>query len=290
MGENGFWMYTGDKMVKINYQLKVTEEKNIEISSIMRRNPVSQKGSPEFATSDLHSEKVCVYTDDFNHKVEKEYADEEVKDIYLETGKGADYFMVQTDSNEYTYHFQKNWLWYVKFPVYLLIYLLSVLFIWLIQHIREKQLSERYELQNQLQNMEIKSLRMQMDPHFMFNTFNSMALLLKSGDREEALDAFMKFTRMVRLNFDFSDQFTRQLSDEIDIVRQYLELNKLRFKERLEFSIQIDPEVPQNMTDTQDDASDPCGECPETWFVKAGKNRDHTGHHCQGRRCTPGHY
>jgi len=138
-------------------------------------------------------------------------------------------------------------LWYIKFPVYLLIYLLSVLFVWLIQRIREKQLNERYELQNQLRTMEIKSLRMQMDPHFMFNTFNSMALLLKNGNGEEAFDAFMKFTRMVRLNFDFSDQFTRQLSEELEIVRQYLELNKLRFKEKLEFSIEVSGEVPQNM-------------------------------------------
>lgn len=245
-GTAGFWLYTGDKMVKIDDHLQVVAEKTIDPSAQMYRNPVRAKGCPEMATSDLLSGTVCLYTEDFDYKVVQEYSSEIVRNVILETGRGPDHFMVQTDNNEYIYRFGKNFLFYLKYPVYLFIYALSVFFVWLIQSLREKQLSEKYEIQAQMRDLEIKSLRMQMDPHFMFNAFNSMALLLKNGNREEAYEAFMKFSRMVRSNFDFSDRFTRPLSEEIDMTRQYLELNKLRFKDKLEFSIDVDRNVPMN--------------------------------------------
>ncbi len=246
-GKDCFWLYTGDKMVMIDEDLKVIAEKEIEPSAQMYRNFNYQKGCPEVVTSDLLSRKLCIYTENFNYCVEKLFEDERIRNVILDIGKGADHFMVQTDHNEYTYRFHKNKLYYLMIPVFLLIYLLSVLFIWLVQGLREKQLRERYELNAQMRDLEIKSLRMQMDPHFMFNSFNSMALLLKSGNRDEAYDAFMKFSRMVRSNFDFSDRLTRPLAEEVDMTRQYLELNKLRFKEKLEFKINVAGDVPVNV-------------------------------------------
>jgi sensor histidine kinase YesM len=154
--------------------------------------------------------------------------------------------MVQTNMNEYTYRFQKNWLYYLKFPAYLIIYFLSVLFIWMIQNVREKQLHEKFELKNQLKDMEIKYLRMQMDPHFMFNAFTTMALMIKNGDRTEAFESFMKFTRMLRSNFDFSNHLTRPLSEELQTVKDYLEINKMRFKERLNYEVVVSDDVPVN--------------------------------------------
>jgi LytS/YehU family sensor histidine kinase len=189
---------------------------------------------------------ITVYTENFNRKVEMDYEIEKIRGVYLDIGKGPDHFMVQTNMNEYTYRFQKNWLYYLKFPAYLIIYFFSVLFIWLIQNIREKQLHEKFELKNQLKEMEIKYLRMQMDPHFMFNAFTTMALMIKNGDRTEAFDSFMKFTRMLRSNFDFSNHLTRPLSEELQTVKDYLEINKLRFKERLNYEVSVTDDVPVN--------------------------------------------
>lgn len=243
----GYWLYTGDKMVMIDGHLKVTGEREIEPSAQLYRNFNSSLGGPDVVTSDLLSEKINVYTGNFKYCVERRFDDERIRTVIMDAGRGPDHFMVQTDHNEYTYQFLENGLYYLKFPVYLAIYLLGVLFVWLIQGLRERQLRERYEVQAQMRDLEIKSLRMQMDPHFMFNAFNSMALLLKNGNIDEAYDAFMKFSRMVRSNFDFSDRLTRPLAEEIEMTQQYLELNKLRFKEKLEFTIDVARDVPVNV-------------------------------------------
>ena len=241
-----FWIYTGDKMVEMNEELEIQNIENIENSTGIFQNPFMRGGTPEFITTDHLLTKACIYTENFRHKVEKRYSDETIKTILTDIGKGPAYFMVQTNKNEYTYQFRRNGLYYLKFPVYLLIYLLSAGFVWLVQFLREKQLHEKYELKNQLKELEIKYLRMQMDPHFMFNAFTTMALMIKTGDRTQAFDSFMKFTRMLRSNFDFSDHLTRPLHEELQTVRDYLEINKLRFKDKLNYEVKVAEDVPVN--------------------------------------------
>jgi hypothetical protein len=241
-----FWLYTGDKIVVLNNFLQVTDVRKIENSTTIYRNALMESGSPEFVTVNHSLDKACIYTEAFRQKVEKKYKDENIRNVLLDISESPDYFMIQTTNNEYTYHFQRNGLYYLKYSVYLAIYLLSVLFVWLVQNIRERQLREKFELKNQLKDLEIKYLRMQMDPHFMFNAFTTMALMIKNGDRETAFDSFMKFTRMLRSNFDFSDNLTRPLSEELQTVSYYLEINKLRFKDKLDYVVKVADEVPVN--------------------------------------------
>jgi hypothetical protein len=241
-----FMLYTGDKMVVLDSLLKIVQVKKLENSETIFRNTVFGGGYPEFVTVNHLMDKILIYTDNFRHKVRIKYDDEKIKNVIMDTGMGPEYFMVQTDNNEYTYHFSGNGLYYLKFPVYLVIYLISVGFVWLVQNIRERQLHEKFELKNQLKEMEIKYLRMQMDPHFMFNAFTTMALMIKSGNRTEAFDSFMKFTRMLRSNFDFSDHLTRPLAEELQTVTDYLEINKLRFKEKLNYEVNVADDVPVN--------------------------------------------
>lgn len=241
--DDGYHLYTGDKIVFINSDLEVKEVKEIENSNNIYKNPFVSKGVPEYITTDFLNTKICVYAENLKFRIDKEFPDETIKGINMDTGLGENRFLVQTNAHEYTFQLKMNLFYYLKFPLYVLIYLLSVSFLWLIQRIREKQLHERYELQNQFRDLEIKYLRMQMDPHFMFNAFTTMALMIKNGDRETAFDSFMKFTRMLRSNFDFSDFLTRPLSEELQTVSYYLEINKLRFKDKLNYEIKVAEDI-----------------------------------------------
>lgn len=241
-----FWLYTGDKVLILNQDFEILDVKSLANSTFIFQNPVMRGGNPEFITTDHLMTKACIYTENFRHRVELRYSDEKIKTILMDIGKGPDYFMVQTNSNEYTYQFKRNGLFYLKYPIYLLIYLFSAGFVWGVQYLRERQLHEKFELKNQLKELEIKYLRMQMDPHFMFNAFTTMALMIKNGEKTEAFDSFMKFTRMLRSNFDFSNHLTRPLSEELQTVKDYLEINKLRFKERLNYEMKIAEDVPVN--------------------------------------------
>lgn len=129
-----------------------------------------------------------------------------------------------------------------KYPYFLLVYLTSVLFVWLIQYARVRQMRQKYELQNQVHELELRSFQSQMDPHFMFNAFTTMASLLKKGNQEQAYNAFTKFSKLVRLNFEYSQKITRPLKDELQVVSDFLEINKMRFKDKLDYSINLKDE------------------------------------------------
>lgn len=241
---NQFIIYAGDKVFFTDEDFKILHDKKIGNTYEIYKNPNQTNNLPAFTANDLLREKAWVYTNDFKGSVEIEFKDEIIKDFVFGLPGGTDQFMILTDKNEHTYHFGPNKLYYLKFPLFLAVYILMVLFVKWMQKTGEKQLMEKYRLREQVRNMELKMLQSQMDPHFMFNAFTTMASLLKKGEQEEAYGAFMKFTKMVRSNFDFAHKLLRPLSEEIAAVSYYLEINKMRFKDNLSFIVEIAENVP----------------------------------------------
>ena len=79
-------------------------------------------------------------------------------------------------------------------------------------------------------------LENQMRPHFLFNALNSLAELIESG-REDAAETTYKLSNLYRRILNNSGLKTATLASELDIVRDYLELEQLRFGARLSFEI-----------------------------------------------------
>ncbi|MCB9185878.1 MAG: histidine kinase [Flavobacteriales bacterium] len=118
---------------------------------------------------------------------------------------------------------------------------------WLVYRWRLRQLlhrqKERDAYQLQLAKLEMEVLRAQMNPHFMFNCLNSIKLLIKKQETEKADLYLTKFSRLLRSVLENSSQETISLQNDLDALRLYLEMEALRFKDRLEWSIDIDPRL-----------------------------------------------
>ncbi len=102
---------------------------------------------------------------------------------------------------------------------------------------------ERQELQRQNLRSELKFLKTQINPHFFFNTLNSLyALTLKKDDR--APEIVLKLSEMMRYMLYESNERTIDLSQEISYIQNYLELEKLRHGDnfRIELNIEGTPE------------------------------------------------
>lgn len=81
-------------------------------------------------------------------------------------------------------------------------------------------------------------LKEQMQPHFLFNSLNSLAELIESG-HESAVEVVYKLSNLYRQILVNSNSKTVMLEKEIEIARNYLELEKIRFGSRLEFEIKV---------------------------------------------------
>lgn len=101
---------------------------------------------------------------------------------------------------------------------------------------------ERQRLQQQSLSSELKFLRTQINPHFLFNTLNSLyALTLKKSDR--APETVLKLSEMMRYMLYESNAAAVPLSKEVDYLRNYLDLERLRHGEQADIRFDVEGEV-----------------------------------------------
>jgi ligand-binding sensor domain-containing protein/two-component sensor histidine kinase len=105
---------------------------------------------------------------------------------------------------------------------------------------RINNLRQKEQLKQLVAETEMKALRAQMNPHFIFNSLNSIQKYILKNEHFEASQYLTKFSRLIRLILDHSNQHTILLSSELDLLRLYVEMESLRFENRFEYSISAD--------------------------------------------------
>ena len=104
--------------------------------------------------------------------------------------------------------------------------------------LRTKQLSEA-KAKNLATEAQLSSLESRVRPHFLFNTLNSISALIRE-EPEKAERTVERLAALLRFSLDAANQKTVALREEIRVVRDYLEIEKTRFGERLKFSFDIE--------------------------------------------------
>jgi LytS/YehU family sensor histidine kinase len=120
---------------------------------------------------------------------------------------------------------------------------------WLYQHridqVRKKQkLKSEYE--KKLANVEMSALLAQMNPHFLFNSLNSIDSYIIRNESKKASEYLNNFARLMRLILQNSRSNYISLKDELEALELYLEMESLRFKNKFSYSITIDKELDSN--------------------------------------------
>lgn len=107
---------------------------------------------------------------------------------------------------------------------------------------------EMLEHQRKSVEAQLKSLRLQMSPHFLFNSLNSIQQMILTGDATAATLYLSKFSRLLRLVLSHSDKEKVTLNEELETLSLYIELESLRFKETFQYEIICDDSVDKDDT------------------------------------------
>lgn len=105
---------------------------------------------------------------------------------------------------------------------------------------------EKTELQNKIATTELKALRAQMNPHFIFNAINSVQYFMTSNDPESSQKYLSKFAKLIRYVMDNSKPAAIPLEKELEALRLYIDLEALRFENRFEYQIVVDKSIDVN--------------------------------------------
>lgn len=106
--------------------------------------------------------------------------------------------------------------------------------------LREKT-EQSLRLQSMLQQSELNALRWQINPHFLFNSLNSVSSLTESNPRQ-AREMIIKLSDLLRYSLRKSEESTSTLALEIQHIRLYTDIEKVRFGDRLQVDIQASPD------------------------------------------------
>lgn len=138
--------------------------------------------------------------------------------------------------------------WFRILCVLLIIILIYIYFRLRVNAVK-KEARRRTAIQQQIAQLEMKALRAQMNPHFIFNALNSIQTFMMKREIEQALSYLSRFARLIRNVLDNSQLNSIPISNELKMMENYLELEKLRFGDQFTYTITVDDELDADFTD-----------------------------------------
>ena len=135
--------------------------------------------------------------------------------------------------------------WAIALELLILSAIVFGLIRWQMKNYQEEQdkILASQKLEQALTHSQLTALRAQMNPHFMYNVLNSLQSFIYLEQQDEASHFLGKFSDLMRKTLDMSDKKEVTLKEEIDALKLYIELEKLRIDESLEVSIEIQPNL-----------------------------------------------
>jgi two-component system, LytTR family, sensor kinase len=140
-------------------------------------------------------------------------------------------------------------LWLHKFSNGLLATVILYAVILLVSHMLESrerlasQQTETAKLSEQLSKAQLSALRRQIEPHFLFNTLNAIAGLVREKRNDAAVSMIAGLSDFLRRVVEDSDRQQVPLGEELEFTQNYLDIQKVRFAERLQVSVDVPSEL-----------------------------------------------
>jgi len=154
--------------------------------------------------------------------------------------------MLYLQFNDYGSYIQfyRNPVYYFKYPFYGVLYFAVLFFITIIARIQQYRLNLKQQTEKKMASLQMKAIRNQIDPHFALNILNAIgSLYATENDREKADYIFGKYAKLIRQTVISSDQIIVTMSEELDFVRNYIDLERFRCNKSFDYIIDIDKDV-----------------------------------------------
>lgn len=148
---------------------------------------------------------------------------------------------------EHVLSYKKNPVYYLSFLFALFYY---VFLVWLFSMLKKSwllSLVRKQQTEKEMQNLQMKTVMNQLNPHFTYNAINTVGAAILNHEPKKAYNALTTVSQLFRKSVDHAFQPYKTLIEEIEFVKDYLEVEKLRFGEGLTYNIEIEPGIDLNI-------------------------------------------
>lgn len=161
---------------------------------------------------------------------------------YLKNHKVSKFF-VATGSGFFYLSYHRNKYFYLLYLIYASIFIGISGTIRLLFYYQKRTIVKKWTTEKQLSELQFNSVKNQLNPHFLFNALNSVAYMINEGKKDEAYDFLAINSRMIQSVMNDAKEVKRPLKDEIQFTKDYISIQKHRFKERFTVEFTINAEV-----------------------------------------------
>ncbi len=209
---------------------------------------IAADGKIDFMARNLRDNRAIIFRNGFKHPVtiELPVADQ----ISVTVGHRAplpDRIMVNNDYDMFLFEYRHNPLYFIKYPLWLLVYLFWLGFVVLIMRYQRKRMQKAYDMENKINELQMINMSNQLNPHFIFNALTAISGLMFKNDNEGANQLLVRFSKLMRLSMQRSDKICWSLYDEFKFVEDYLLLEQSRFRGQFSWQVQYNESQSKGM-------------------------------------------
>jgi hypothetical protein len=203
-------------------------------------------GKKEYLFQGIGNRSLVIAQDNFKHAVSFNYKEAQGEPLISQLFTPGKKPMLYLQFKDYCsfIQFYSNPLYYFKYPLYLAQYLAVFLFISIIARIQQYRLNLKVQTEKRIASLQLKAVKNQVDPHFTLNILNAIgSLYATEKNRDKADYIFAKYAKLIRQTVVSSDQVVIPLAEELEFVRNYIDLEKFRCENSFDYAININKEV-----------------------------------------------
>ncbi|MEP7258832.1 MAG: histidine kinase [Flavitalea sp.] len=164
--------------------------------------------------AELDDLEVFYKTQQKEQRIQSILMDNNIKDLKLQNGRRMNFFYLAA--------------------FFMLLVILAIIFY-------QRNLRNKISMQKLKAELEMKVMRLQMNPHFIFNSLNSIENFIMMNEKRLASDYLNKFARLIRMILDSSLIELAPIAKDMEAIQLYIDLEQLRFSNKFSYSTYVDP-------------------------------------------------
>lgn len=226
-----------------NYDLKELSSNFIEQKSMIYPFDIDEDGKTEWLEKSKDQKRITIYQNNFKDPIEFQIpylSDNELRHGLKQVGIKEHEIYFQRGNYHYVYKYGENPLYFLRYLIYVGIFLIILGLVWLIMKGQKIRMENQRAIEKQISELQIKTIKNQVDPHFVFNAVNTISEMMLIDDKVEADRFISKFSKLMRETLQNSDKISTTLQEELDYVENYIQLQKIRFSNSFEYKIKKD--------------------------------------------------
>jgi hypothetical protein len=162
----------------------------------------------------------------------------------IQTGNNPPLLYVPFEQGGISFKYAENPLYKFRNLIYTATFLFITGLLYLVYLMQRYLARMQYEAKRKMNELQLLSVKSQMDPHFTFNVLNSIGSLYSQTENRKSADyLFGKYARLLRETIIASDQTEVTLLQELDFIKNYLDIEKFRLDNNFNYSVKTDKDV-----------------------------------------------